>query len=412
MMSWQGGPVNWDLAKDVARQAASGDDPSMTAADHTAVADAIRLAELWLDPTTSFSAATTSARAWSRADWIEATLPTWTSLVEPVAAKVVDAFGTEVGPGLGGMGGLSGLGMAGALRALAEGADDSDDPADESNRLSEMAGPLISMMRQMGGVMFGGQVGQALGSLSREVVSSTDVGLPLAGVGHAALLPSGIAAFGEGLEISVDEIRIFIALREAACHRLFAGAPWLRSRLVAAIDDYARGITVDTSRMQEAFGALDPNNPESLQAALTDGLFEPENTPAQQAALARLETLLALIEGWISDVVDEAAKGRLASAGALGETVRRRRAAGGPAEQMFSTLVGLQLRPRRVREAAELWRLLREARGVDGRDAMWEHPDLLPTVDDLDDPAGFVGRPDSEFDLRGLDDLPPHDPSS
>ena len=149
--------------------------------------------------------------------------------------------------------------------------------------------------------------------------------------------------------------------------------------------------------------------PKACKTALADGLFEPENTPAQQAALARLETLLALIEGWISNVVDEAANGRLASAGALGETVRRRRAAGGPAEQTFSTLVGLELRPRRVREAAELWRLLREARGVDGRDAIWEHPDLLPTVDDLDDPAGFVGRPDSDFDLRGLDDLPPHD---
>jgi putative hydrolase len=410
MMSWQGGPVNWDLAKDVARQAASGDDPSMTGADHAAVADAIRLAELWLDPTTSFSAATTSARAWSRADWIEATLPTWTSLVEPVAAKVVDAFGEEIGAGLGAIGGFGNTGALGALRALAEGPEDLDDgSAEQPARLGEMAAPLMSMMRQMGGVMFGGQVGQALGSLSREVVSSTDVGLPLAGVGHAALLPSGIAAFGEGLGIELDEIRLFIALREAACHRLFAGAPWLRGRVVAAIDDYARGITIATSRMQEAFGSLDPTNPESLQAALSDGLFEPENTPAQQAALARLETLLALIEGWIGNVVDEAANGRLASAGALGETVRRRRAAGGPAEQMFSTLVGLQLRPRRVREAVELWRLLREARGLDGRDAIWEHPDLLPTVDDLDDPAGFVGRSDKEFDLRDLDDLPPHD---
>ena len=413
MMSWQGGPVNWDLAKDVARQAAAGDDPSMTAADHTAVADAIRLAELWLDPTTSFPAATTSARAWSRADWIEATLPTWTSLVEPVAAKVVDAFGGEFNAGaLGAAGGLSALGPMGTLAAMTGGNEYLDGSDDESDHINEIAGPLMAMMRQMGGVMFGGQVGQALGSLSREVVSSSDVGVPLAGVGHAALLPSGIAAFGEGLGVALDEVRLFVALREAACHRLFAAAPWLRGRVLAAIDDYARGITVDTSRMQEALGAVDPTNPESLQAALTDGLFEPENTPAQQAALARLETVLALIEGWISNVVDEAANGRLASAGALGETVRRRRAAGGPAEQMFNTLVGLQLRPRRVREAAELWRLLREARGVDGRDALWEHPDLLPSVDDLDDPAGFVGRPDSDFDLRGLDDLPPHDSAS
>jgi putative hydrolase len=407
MLSWQGGPVNWDLAKDVARQAAAGDDPSIGPAERSAVTDAIRLAELWLDPTTSFPAATTSASAWSRAEWIEATLPTWTELVEPVASKVVEAFSGELTGGLAGAGGLAGLGLPG----FPPGADlDSDSRDGESSGpLPDMTAPLLSMMRQMGGVMFGGQVGQALGTLSREVVSSTDVGLPLAGVGHAALIPAGIAAFGEGLGVAPDEVRLFLALREAACHRLFAAVPWLRGRLVAALDDYSRGITVDTSRMQEALGSIDPTNPEALQDALTGGLFEPENTPAQQAALTRLETLLALIEGWIDDVVAQAAEGRLAGASALRETVRRRRATGGPAEQTFGTLVGLQLRPRRMREASQLWQLLREARGVEGRDALWEHPDLLPTVGDLDDPPGFVDRRDSDFDLRSLNDTPPSD---
>src|SRR5450432_2862088 len=117
MLSWQGGPVNWDLAKDVARQAAAGDDPSIGPAERSAVADAIRLAEFWLDPTTSFPAATTSASAWSRAEWIEATLPTWTELVEPVASKVVEAFGGELTggltAGLGGAAGFAGLGLPG-----------------------------------------------------------------------------------------------------------------------------------------------------------------------------------------------------------------------------------------------------------------------------------------------------------
>jgi putative hydrolase len=414
MLSWQGGPVNWDLAKDVARQAAAGDDPSIGPAERSAVTDAIRLAELWLDPTTSFPAATTSASAWSRAEWIEATLPTWTELVEPVASKVVEAFSGELtgglAAGLGGAGGLAGFGLPG-LPGVPPGVDlDSDSQDGESpGPVPDMAGPLLSMMRQMGGVMFGGQVGQALGTLSREVVSSTDVGLPLAGVGHAALIPAGIASFGDGLGVAPDEVRLFLALREAACHRLFAAVPWLRGRLVAALDDYSRGITVDTSRMQEALGSIDPTNPQALQDALTGGLFEPENTPAQQAALTRLETLLALIEGWIDDVVAQAAQGRLAGASALRETVRRRRASGGPAEQTFGTLVGLQLRPRRMREASQLWQLLRESRGTEGRDALWEHPDLLPTVEDLDDPAGFVDRRDSDLDLRSLNDTPPSD---
>jgi putative hydrolase len=398
MLSWQGGPVNWDLAKDVARQAAAGDDPSVSAIERTAVADALRLAELWLDPTTNFSAAATSSQAWSRAEWIEATLPTWKTLVDPVAAKVVEAFGGEMaGGGLAGMPGMPGI----------PGFPGSGQPGEEiPPELQQMAGPLMSMMRQMGGVMFGGQVGQALGALSREVVSSSDVGLPLAGVGHAALLPAGIAAFGEGLGLPDDEVRLFVALREAACHRLFGGVPWLRARLLAAIEDYARGITVDTSHMQEALESIDPTNPEALQEALSGSLFEPENTPAQQLALSRLETLLALIEGWIDDVVQQAAAGRLTGAGALAETVRRRRASGGPAEQTFGTLVGLELRPRRMREAAQLWRLLRENRGADGRDALWEHPDLLPNADDLTDPQAFVDRRDIDLDIGSIEARP------
>ncbi|NUR58402.1 MAG: hydrolase, partial [Catenulispora sp.] len=84
--------------------------------------------------------------------------------------------------------------------------------------------------------------------------------------------------------------------------------------------------------------------------------------------------------------------------------------AGGPAEQTFSALDGLQLRPRRLRDASRLWASLADARGLEGRDAIWSHPDLLPTSADLDDPDGFVhGRDDSEdgmeFDFSGLDAL-------
>ncbi len=404
LLSWQGGPVNWDLAKDVARQAAAGDDPSISSADRAIVDDAMRLAELWLDASTGFPAATSRASTWSRAEWIEATLPAWATLVEPVATKVVEGFGGGLtGGGLAG-GGLAGggagpLGALGGLLGLPS--DDSD--AEMPEQFQQMAQPFLSMLRQMGGVMFGSQVGQALGTLAREVTSSTDVGLPLAGIGHAALVPAGIAAFGEGLGVPIEEVRLFVALREAAHHRLFAAVPWLRGRLLAAIEDYARGITVDTSAMQEALGSIDPSDPEALQSALAGGLFEPQTTPGQQATLARLETLLALVEGWVDAIVADAARDRLSAADALRETVRRRRALGGPAEQTFATLVGLELRPRRMREAAQLWQLLRHERGSDGRDALWGHPDLLPTTDDLDDPQAFVDHRDAEFDVGSLD---------
>ena len=131
---------------------------------------------------------------------------------------------------------------------------------------------------------------------------------------------------------------------------------------------------------------------------MSSGLFEQQTTDEQRAALERLETLLALIEGWVDVVVAEAVGDRLPGADALRETLRRRRASGGPAEQTFATLVGLELRPRRLRSAAELWRALGEKRGTSGRDAVWAHPDLLPTAEDLDDPVGFAEAADQGMD--------------
>jgi putative hydrolase len=212
-----------------------------------------------------------------------------------------------------------------------------------------------------------------------------------------------VAAFGAGLSVDIGEVRLFLALREAAHQRLFGHVPWLRQHLLGAVEAYASGITVDLSRLREAMPDIDMSDPAALRDALQgEALFRPEDTPAQKLALARLETALALVEGWVAAVVAEAAGDRLVHAAALAEAIRRRRASGGPAERTFATLVGLELRPRMLREAADLWAGLGAARGIGGRDALWGHPDLLPTADDLENPDAFV-RGQDELDISDLE---------
>jgi len=258
-------------------------------------------------------------------------------------------------------------------------------------------GPMATMLSSMGGAVFGGQLGTALGSLAAEVLSAGDIGLPLGPAGTAALIPSNIAAYGEGLEIPEDQVRLYVALREAAHQRLFGHVPWLRAHVLGAVESYAGGIKVDREAVEEAMGRIDPSDPATMSEVQLEGIFTSDDTPGQKAALARLETALALVEGWVTHVVDKASAERLPDAGRLAETFRRRRAAGGPAEQTFSALVGLELRPRRLREAATLWAALSEHRGVDGRDALWSHPDLLPSDEDFADPEGFATRSDDQF---------------
>ncbi|NYJ04531.1 zinc-dependent metalloprotease [Petropleomorpha daqingensis] len=373
LMNWSGGPVNWDLARQGAiSQLAAGHQPT-SEAERAAVAEALRLADLWLDQATDLPSGVDRALAWSRVEWVEQTLPAWSALIDPLAERVVAA-------------------MTSALPQEA----------------ASMMGPIAGMMGRMGGMMFGAQVGQALGKLADEVLTSTEVGLPLAPSGAGVLVPQNVEEFAAGLDRPIDEVRLFLALREAASQRLFAHVPWLRQQLTDAVHAYARGITVDRDAIERGIaeamggmeGGIDPSDPETLQRLLP--ALEPEETPEQQMALRRLETLLALVEGWVDTVVAAAASQRLPGYAALAETMRRRRASGGPAEQTFATLVGLQLRPRRLRDAATVWAAMGQQRGPEERDRLWSHPDLLPTSEDLDEPMDFVARQGMDDELSAL----------
>jgi putative hydrolase len=263
-------------------------------------------------------------------------------------------------------------------------------------------GPMLGMVQQLGVVAFSAQLGEALAALAADVVSASDIGIPLTAAPQCALLPRNVDAFGEGLGLPVDDVRLYLALRESAHQRLFAHVGWLRPRVIGAVEEYAKGVKVDQDRLAEAMGEVDMQSPEALQQLMGSGLLQPEDTPEQAAALARLETLLALVEGWVDDVVDTAIAERLPSAVQLRETIRRRRAAGGPAEKTFTTLIGMELRPRLAREATTLFAVVRAGRGVEGRDALWAHPDLLPGPDDLSDPLGFIETSATDLDF-GLD---------
>ncbi|MDT9593755.1 zinc-dependent metalloprotease [Nocardioides zeae] len=353
------GPLNWPAAVDIARrQVATEPDPSPTSAQSAAVDDAVRLADLWLDAATDFPSGVTSTAAWSRAEWVVGTTDVWKVLVEPMASQAV--------------GSLS--------QALPE-------------QARAMGGPFLELMGRATGAMLASQIGTGIGTLAGEVLSASDIGLPLGPTGRAALVPANIATFAEGLDVPAEDVVLYLALREAAHQRLFAHVPWLRAHLVEAVAAYASGIDVDVDaiqqKLQDRLGNLDPTNMADLQQAMEGGLFELESSPAQKAALERLEVTLALVEGWVDEVVGQATAERMPNAVRLAEAVRRRRASGGPAERTFATLVGLELRPRRLRDASTLWGSLRARQGTEGRDGVWMHPDLLPSAADLDDPLGF-----------------------
>ncbi|MGP3536134.1 zinc-dependent metalloprotease [Microbacterium sp. RD1] len=352
--------IAWDLAQRQALHIANQSDRGVTDGQRTDLDQAVTLATLWLSEATTISELPAPARALTRGAWVEATMPVWQELAEPVATSIADA-------------------LTSALRAQA--------PED----MQEMIAGAGRIMRTVGGSLFATQLGHVVGRLSTEVVSGGDVGIPVMPAGDAAILPQNFADFGRDLEIPDDQLALYLATRELAHARLFRHARWLRLHVIAQVRDFAAGIHVDTDALEELASRFDPSEPEELRRALESGALLPARSEEQTAALTRLENLLATIEGWV-DVVTEAATSRLPSAERIAEAVRRRRAVGGPAEQALGSLVGLELRPRRMREAAAMWRAVTDAVGVQARDALWDYPDLMPTAEDIDDPAALVAR--------------------
>lgn len=354
------GTINWSMATDQAVAAAGAASLTPTDAERAAADRSFTVAGLWLDEACAFGPLAETPRSLTRTQWIRSTMPFWTQLAEPVALSIADA-------------------LTGVFTEQAP------------PELAGMLGNTAAMLRTVCGTIFAAQLGAVVGQLSTEVISGGDVGIPLLPEAQAALLPQNLAAFGAGLEVDEEQLRHYLAVRELAHARLFRHARWLRLGLTSAVTDFARDLRIDMDRVQEFAADFDPSDPEKLRDALSSGALIPPKTEPQLAALARLETTLALVEGWV-DVVTADATARLPRAAAIAETVRRRRASGGPAEQAFASLVGLELRPRRLRDAAAMWRAVTDRFGVEVRDGLWSHPDLLPTASDIDDPAVLLTR--------------------
>ena len=293
LMNTTAGPVNWRVVEDSAKQAAyvSGD-PSPTATEAEAARQAMTIADLWLDAVTDFASGPVTRDVWSKVAWVEHTIPTWKRICEPVALNVSRA-------------------LSGALsEQFGEGAE-SDVALPDG--MAAMLGKTQEMMPRLSAMMFSAQLARALGALAGEAFGTFDTGIPLSDTSHAALLPHNVAQFADGLDAPFEEVRQFLAVREAAHRRLFASVPWLEGDLVRAVERYASQIAIDTEAIAQAARSVDPSDPQSVESALSQ-----------------------------------------------------------------------------ARGAAEIFTLVEADGGRDAREALWSHPDMVPSDTELATPDTFL----------------------
>ena len=352
--------VDWNQTLNQAKITARKHNASVSETQRGQWLDAVNIANLWLDQATDVSALATDPKFLTRDLWVDDAMPLFKAMSQPVADRMSVALSDHL----------------------------AKNGPEELAGLMKEAGRLL---RNAGGALFAMQIGQAIGKLSEKVLTGGDIGLPIFTEQRAAFVPQNLDEYLAELGVPAPEARIYLAVRELAHVRLFKHSRWLRESVVSQIVSYAADITIDDERIMTAVADTDLTNPDSMRGLLESGAMLADRTEEQQRALDAIETQLALIEGWVEAVTQEATR-LLPEATRIGEAVRRRRAAGGPAELTFATLLGLELRPRKVREATAMWLLLGSALGPVKRDALWDHPDMLPSAADIEDPAKLLAR--------------------
>lgn len=384
------GPINIKLATSIAHNTARENEKIhvISAVSGQQVRSAASEANLWLDSVTDFDPPEGTMDVLTCDEWVGKAMPKWTHFAAPVAESMNKAMAAVFSERLGGEidGQIAGV-FAGPVPMPLP--DDLKDP-----------GKLITIL---GNTSYAMQIGQAGGRLARNIRGGFDQGIALLDNPAGTLIPENIERYADELKLSYNEVLAYLALVEEAHARLFANVPWLMPQFDALIDKYARGITIDLDAMEEQLREVQEVNPDSIAGAVDLSKVGMSDTPEQREALHSLENLLAFAEGWVDCIVWRAGMAHIPHIDQLREMQRRERATGGPSQETFETLLGLELRPKKMREAAELWETITLAEGASGRDRHWSHPDMLPTMPD--DALAALSEKSSADSKKFNDDL-------
>jgi putative hydrolase len=387
LLSGEPGPVNWELARQVAVATAIGADtlgvtpalpvPKFTPepGEQRAWDDHLRLAELWVDPVSSLPSPDHPllAQPISRADWAEAALRSFPPLIEPGASRMADSLGHGAAAGV-------------------------------PPEMGQMVGRL-------GALIVGLQVGTVVGQLSQLVLSQYDLAMPPKDPSRLVFLSENVQGFEQSSGLPHDQLRLWLACHEVIRQRLLSGVSWFEDHLYGLVKEMAALTEPDPSGLMDRLQSLDMSRPESIQELMEggEGLSGPPS-PALQAATAKLEVLLALAGGYALVLNERVLAGRLPALPSIQAAVRARMADEEGPHALFAQL--LRADPERA-GAARGERFCREvlaATDVDGLDRVWAHPDFLPSPEELASPgrwlerAGLVGGEEISLDegLRAL----------
>ncbi len=384
------GPVNWEVASQVATWVATNGEPEPEVPESTReqmeeLASAARahvVAETGL--TTAFQAPVQTV---NRAGWATLHAGALRRVLESLARNLEDAMAAaqaaedpydaaEAGAPEPGQPDL------GALLGLPPGTD-----------------PFGRLLTTLAPVLLGVQSGSMIGYLAQHALGRYDLPLPAGDAPSLAFVAPNLDAFEQEWSLPRTDLRFYVALHEVlhAAQRL---VPWVQERLVSLAIEYVGAYELDPTAFESRFGDIDPTNPESLAsiASQPEALLGAMQSDRQRDVLRRLQTFTSVLEGYADVVLDRIGERFISSYGQIHEAMKRHRLVRGEADRFIEGLLGLRLEREHYERGEAFCRGVIERAGAEGLNRLWEREAMVPTPAELEAPGLWLARielPDS-----------------
>lgn len=253
---------------------------------------------------------------------------------------------------------------------------------------SRSLGPV---MTAVGSRATGAEVGVLLAYLASRVLGQFEL---FGGEnGRLTLVAPNIVVAERALDVDPHDFRLWVCLHEVTHRTQFAAAPWLHGHVRALLADYLSAADLDPAAVLARLRGALRGLVDTARGRGELSVLELVQTPAQREVLDRITGLMSLLEGHADVVMDGVGPVVVPSVARIRERFdARRTSAGGPLDRAVRRLLGLEMKLKQYAEGATFVRAAVRELGMDGFNVVWTSPDLLPTGQEIRDPATWLAR--------------------
>ena len=251
------------------------------------------------------------------------------------------------------------------------------------DKLNAKKGEPTGVSLAVGSKVTGSELGLLLGFLGGKVLGQFDPFFPPSG--RLLLVAPNIVHVERELGCDPDDFRLWVCLHEETHRVQFTAVPWMRDHLFSEINALAETV--------EPASLLDDGIKRISEAIRGGGnLIEALGSPEQKEILERVTGVMSLLEGHADVVMDGVGPSVIPTVEDIRKKFNKRRKGVGSLDRLLRRLLGLDAKMAQYRDGAKFVRGVVDKVGMADFNAVWEHPDNLPSKAEINDPSAWVTR--------------------